>query len=254
MQSALLAAKQRPPAMPPPFVRFLLTGRHERTTSLLPPAPEDDAKPDETHNGSEPDSREAEEAGRHLVGLIGARLAEARRLSGMAQLEASKRLGYQNSSRLSKIEAAGAIQLGQFLPVLIQCARMYGVPTDYLLGLTADPDPGAETQAQRAILTALRHTIEEHVTALTSKAAAAAGVAVSLREDVGALVDTAMTAVEAVARVRRLNPAFDETIRGGAKMASTIDAMSTAAVTLRDNLRRFDARLASITAMAADDE
>ena len=69
-----------------------------------------------------------------LAGFIGKRLREAREIACLGQLEASKRLGYSNSSKLSKIEGGKSSEIPIWM--LKRAARIYDVSLDYLFGNT----------------------------------------------------------------------------------------------------------------------
>jgi len=66
---------------------------------------------------------------------IGERLRKAREAVGLSQLEAAKRLGYANSSKLSKIEGGKSSEVPAW--VLNRAGWLYDVSTDYLMGNSA---------------------------------------------------------------------------------------------------------------------
>ena len=70
-----------------------------------------------------------------LTKEMGARLRESRDMAGMNQKDAAKRLGYQNSSKLAKIEKGQGSSIP--LMVLRDAAIMYDVSLDYIFGITA---------------------------------------------------------------------------------------------------------------------
>jgi len=84
-----------------------------------------------------------------LVRTIGARMKAARELCNMSQLEAARLLGYANSSKLAKIEAASDTN-NVPLVVIIAAAKLYDVSTDYLFGMTEDWEPAGDPLARDA--------------------------------------------------------------------------------------------------------
>lgn len=80
------------------------------------------------------------------VRVFGARAKAARELAGLTQIEAAERLGFCNSSNISKIERAvngGAARIYIPLSTIVGMASVYEVSADYLLGLTDDWEPEA---------------------------------------------------------------------------------------------------------------
>ncbi|MBN3789304.1 helix-turn-helix transcriptional regulator [Burkholderia sp. Ac-20353] len=69
--------------------------------------------------------------------ILRERLVAARLRHQLEQQDAAKLLGYQNSSALSKIEGG---QANMPRGLLVRAAVAYSVSTDFLLGLTDDPE------------------------------------------------------------------------------------------------------------------
>lgn len=67
-----------------------------------------------------------------LARLIGERLRAAREAAGMSQLEAARRLGYANSSKLSKIEKGRSSEVPTW--AIKRAGWLYDVSIDYLMG------------------------------------------------------------------------------------------------------------------------
>lgn len=80
---------------------------------------------------------EAREAGADAARLIGEQMRLARVAAGLSQLEAARRLGYANSSKLSKIEKGRSSEVP--LWVIKRAGLIYGVSTDYLMGACDNP-------------------------------------------------------------------------------------------------------------------
>jgi transcriptional regulator with XRE-family HTH domain len=71
-----------------------------------------------------------------IVKTFGARMVEARELCGYSQKKAAKLLGYRNSSKLAKIEAASDTNSVP-LWLIPKAAEVYEVSIDYLFGVSA---------------------------------------------------------------------------------------------------------------------
>ena len=82
--------------------------------------------------------------------MLGERLAEARTLCGMRQIDLAVALGCSQS--MISMAETGATQFG--LEVLIAAAKELGVSIDYLTGLADDPTPAAALVAELARLRA----------------------------------------------------------------------------------------------------
>lgn len=65
---------------------------------------------------------------------VGIRMRESRIMSGLSQVDAANRLGYQNSSKLAKIEKGQSSRIP--LWVIRKAAILYDVSCDYLFGVT----------------------------------------------------------------------------------------------------------------------
>lgn len=65
---------------------------------------------------------------------VGMRMRESRMMSGLSQVDAAKRLGYENSSKLAKIEKGQSSRIP--LWVIRKAAILYDVSCDYLFGVT----------------------------------------------------------------------------------------------------------------------
>lgn len=80
--------------------------------------------------------------------MIARRFKKARDLSGLAQEKAIVKMGFHNKKVISQVENAHRLPTLHFL---IRAANAYGVPTDYLLGLSDDDDSSSTIAAQAAI-------------------------------------------------------------------------------------------------------
>jgi transcriptional regulator with XRE-family HTH domain len=103
------------------------------------------------------------------VRTFGARMKQARELCNMSQLTAAQRLGYANSSKLSKVEIATD---GNSVPtwLIVRASRVYEVSTDYLLGQTDEWEIGMripiEGEASEWLFKAFRKTSQREMLVL----------------------------------------------------------------------------------------
>lgn len=153
-----------------------------------------------------------------IVKVFGRRMKEARELCGLSGLEAAERLGYMNSSKLSKIEhASDGETIPPFLPY--KASIVYQVSMDFLYGLSddwqRDPIISQQCQIQRALEqvsteenNAIRNLFDQ-----LSVVEQAAEVAFNRFGEIKKIVN----------RFRELNPEFDEKLKLGAKLLRVVD-------------------------------
>lgn len=154
-----------------------------------------------------------------LVRTIGSRLEEARELCNMSQQVAAKRLGYSNSSKLSKVE--GATDTNSVpLWLILRAAKLYEVSIDFLFGLTDDWEVGASLGEQSFLLEAWEQARRRDLAALLEVRRRVAEVS----KLVPAIAQAAEQVVEVLARFREINPGFDE-MRGGARLVAVSEAL-----------------------------
>lgn len=125
--------------------------------------------------------------------IVGKRFIEARDINGLSQSDAAKALGYRNSAQLSQWEQC---KRPPPLHMVAHASKVYRVSTDFLLGISDDPDrdPRAESRlmllrsaeqmmqgmSQKLCDAILQHTMaggpsNESALMLLDKAAGAAG-------------------------------------------------------------------------------
>lgn len=189
---------------------------------------------------------------------LGARLEAARRIADLTLTQAAEALGYAQPVQLSLMESGK-----RFPPVhlLTEIAKLYGTTTDYLLGLTDEPDRDPALAAQRLIAARVLVTVNRLV---ETNAAIAAGAIRELSHTPARVVRLAglvQEAATALKLVRTLNPEFDDEARGAATLIRRLEAAADLAEGLRDEDLRRRRKLAlagSLDLMAprsaADDE
>lgn len=144
---------------------------------------------------------------------IAQRMKEAREFNGLTQVAAAKQMGYENSTQLSLHESGSRMPP---LVVVLHASAVYGVPVDFLLGLTDEPERDPRMAARIAAIAATRTIVDRAVTAITDQVAANLATD-GLAHQVIDEVDAALRELEdafAVVR-RRASEEFDELIGGG---------------------------------------
>jgi transcriptional regulator with XRE-family HTH domain len=151
-----------------------------------------------------------------IVKTFGARMVKARELCGYSQKKAAKLLGYRNSSKLAKIEAASDTNSVP-LWLIPKAAEVYEVSIDYLFGVSAcwqrEPIAAQEQQVGQwleARWQQLKEAQDGAFKALHDKQA-------ELSESIDRTLRRSKENLECVERVRQSNKAFDD-LRGGAKL------------------------------------
>lgn len=66
--------------------------------------------------------------------FIGERMRESRNMAGLSQVDAAKRIGYMNSTKLAKVEKGQSTRIPLWL--IHKVATTYDVSIDYLFGIT----------------------------------------------------------------------------------------------------------------------
>jgi transcriptional regulator with XRE-family HTH domain len=181
--------------------------------------------------------------------LIAQRMKEAREFNGLTQVAAAKQMGYENSTQLSLHESGGRMPT---LVVVVHAAAVYGVPVDYLLGLTDEPERDPRMAARIAAIAATRTIVDSAVTAITDHVAAnlvTDGLAHQVIDEVDAALRELADAFAVVRR--RASDEFDELIGGGrleraigqcqALMPKIGEARSRSAVSVAHNACQRDA-------------
>ncbi|MEO6279187.1 helix-turn-helix transcriptional regulator [Roseateles sp.] len=145
--------------------------------------------------------------------IIGRRLRAARSLQGLDQTSAAELLGYVSSAQLSQQESGKRLAP---LERIVAAAGAYGVTTDFLLGLSDEPDRDTHRALRAATTRGVRGMLEaatEGVIGLFESHATLMGPAAS---NLAALVDAGQALQDAIAVLMRCNGEAFEEMRGGA--------------------------------------
>jgi transcriptional regulator with XRE-family HTH domain len=151
-----------------------------------------------------------------IVKTFGARMVKARELCGYSQKKAAKLLGYRNSSKLAKIEAASDTNSVP-LWLIPKAAEVYEVSIDYLFGVSAcwQREPIA-AQEQK-----IGHWLEDRWQQAQAAQDRTFKGLHDKQAELSAAIDRTLRRskenLQQVEQVRRNNKAFDG-LRGGAKL------------------------------------
>ncbi len=168
-----------------------------------------------------------------LVQTIGARLAEARELCNMSQSVAAQRLGYSNSSKLSKVE--GATDTNSVpLWLIVRASKLYDVSIDFLFGTSDDWETGLRRPVQGWLLDTWQAARVRDLEAL-EKLHRRVGTISSL---LPAVANEAERTAEAIERFAELNPEFEE-MRGSARLAAAAENLIHHAAKANGAAQRF---------------
>ncbi|CAE6900439.1 helix-turn-helix domain-containing protein [Paraburkholderia domus] len=172
--------------------------------------------------------------------LMRERLIVARNLNSLDQKEAAAKLGYKNSSQLSKVESGDAP-----LPksLLRKASLAYGVSSDWLLGLSNEPERDPQIAGQMAVMRAVHAGVLEHTQNVTAVMLRLASDQLPLESQLRLLLDATRRAAQSFEKVCRLNSTFNDDIRGGATLQHDIDEMIEVTVAVD----QFLARRANLT-------
>jgi transcriptional regulator with XRE-family HTH domain len=163
------------------------------------------------------------------------RLIEARQMNGMDQKEAAAALSYKNSSQLSKIESGDAP-----LPkaLLRRASIAYGVSTDWLLGLSSEPERDPRMAAQMAVMRSVHASVSEHTFNLAGILLRIANDQLPLEAQLRSTLDVVKRATATFDRLCRTNTVFVEEIRGGSTVIAVMDELTEAQMSIDKYLSR----------------
>lgn len=156
-------------------------------------------------------------------------------MRGWTQLHAAKMLGFSNSSPLAKIEMGDSFS--STMPVI--AARVYGVSTDFLLGVSdfedeISPTTGMETAIMNANMAFWQTKMIEQAKVL----ARYCRVSRVTIDGMATLVKKSAGLKEAFTRVQELNPDVWAECRGGTRLETAIAELEQACAALRRDAAR----------------
>lgn len=181
----------------------------------------------------------------HTEETLRNRMVLARQMNRLDQKEAALLLGYQNSSQLSKVEAGEAPMPKNLLR---KASLAYGVSTDWLLGLSSEPERDPRTAEQMAIMRAVTSSVVEHTRDMTGLLLRAAAEQMPMETRLRSLLSQVRDLTQTFDRVLRNNETFNEEIRGGATLTRGFDELVETTV----EIERFFARRQGIETARAE--
>lgn len=171
------------------------------------------------------------------VKTIGARMRQARELCNLSQSAAAKRLGYSNSSKLSKVE--GATDTNSVpLWLILRAAKVYEVSVDFLFGVTDDWEVGARMTQEREISSWLWEAMEKARLRDMATLKKLHDRLEAMGDSVGAMLTAGEDVGTAMTRFMELNPIFEE-MPGGARLLGAIERSSASAKGAQAKMARF---------------
>lgn len=164
---------------------------------------------------------------------FGERMTVARELCGMSQIAAAELLGYENSSKLSKVEHCSD---GTSIPfwLIPKAAEVYGVSADYLLGLSDHWQRNPEEVQQKQLESLLEHATKAQINTIReaySRLSFLSEAVTAGNAKVGQIKAT-------LARFAELNPEFEDMLCG-ARLVRLINEASHDANKLASSLSNY---------------
>jgi transcriptional regulator with XRE-family HTH domain len=170
--------------------------------------------------------------------LMRERLIVARKLNGLDQKEAAAKLDYKNSSQLSKIEN-GEAPLPKSL--LRKAAIAYGVSTDWLLGLSNEPERDPQVARTMGVMRAVHEAARKNAERVAIEMLALANDQLPLESHLRRILVASRRVVESFDRSFRGNEYFETEVRGGAALTNATDDLMETSVEIERYLDRRDA-------------
>lgn len=171
------------------------------------------------------------------VRTIGARMRQARELCNLSQSAAAKRLGYSNSSKLSKVE--GATDTNSVpLWLILRAAKVYDVSVDFLFGVNDDWETGARMTQEREVSSWLWEAMEKARLRDVATLRKLHDKLEVVGESTVTMLDATGDAAAALTRFIELNPGFED-MPGGARLMSSVGRANGAAKGAKVKLERF---------------
>lgn len=170
--------------------------------------------------------------------LMRERLVIARNLNGLDQKQGAEALGYRNSSQLSKVESGDS----PFPKILLRrAAYAYGVSSDWLLGLSNEPERDSHLASEMAVMRAVREAVVANTSLVTRQMLDLAGEQLPLGNNVRSILIAAHQAIATFDRSCRNNDYFNDEVRGGATLARAMDELQEVVIGVEKAIARREA-------------
>lgn len=156
-------------------------------------------------------------------------LQKARLLNGWNLDEAAPRVGYKGKSGLWKLEERLRKE-PQFIRSLkvekvLAFSLGYGVSTDFVLGLSSDPEVCRQTAERMAVMRAVHHTVQNMAYEVAQQSNRALSEALIVKSKYEQLLDASSGMVDAVMRFIELNANEFLDLRNGANLQNKLDTL-----------------------------
>jgi len=172
-----------------------------------------------------------------LIKIFAARMKEARELCNLTREQASIALGYENTSYLSKLEKGEHLS-GVRSEIVIKAAKLYEVSADFLLGLSdeweRDPVLAQEKHIEGWLISQSQKSLARELNMIRKMGNKIATIETSVNE----ILPAAKQCHAAFLNFTRLNPTFEEEMRGGSSLQAAIFGISDRAIKAERALRR----------------
>ncbi len=166
------------------------------------------------------------------------RLIVARNLNSLDQKEAAAKLGYKNSSQLSKVES-GACPLPKSL--LRKASLAYGVSTDYLLGLSNEPERDPRDARVMSVMRAVQEAVRKNAERVAAEMLALANDQLPLESHLRRMLAASRRVADSFDRCVRGDEHFQTEVRGGAALTCATDDLMETTIEIERYLTRRDA-------------
>lgn len=156
----------------------------------------------------------------------GARLREARELSGMSLTEAADALGYSQPVQLSLMENGNRAPT---LAVIVETAKLYGTTADYLCGLATDSDRDPAVAVQRHVASRIAGEVQRLIAHMTAASVDVVRELMPSSADGQRMAGLVIELNTTLALFKQRNPKFED-MRVGAALDNKVQVAAEAAV------------------------
>jgi len=188
-----------------------------------------------------------------LLGVSGRRMRAARCAAGVSEADASRIIGHKGATQLSLCESGQRLLP---LPSMYLLADHYAVSLDYLTGRINDPisDPMEHNQGllARSIGSSIEDVFQRLTALLSHQAVHYMRTQRDDRTDLKYLTERVKELGDAFERLKQINPSFEDDMRGGARVAGTIDSALNTAKRVSERMVQEDKRKQSLMANQAE--
>ena len=179
--------------------------------------------------GPEPAANDAigpeAQANARLRRVMAPRLVRARMLSGLSQGEVAKLLDYKNQTQLNLWEQGRRLVP---MPELVRVADALNVPSDYLLGMSPEPERDAALGLRRAMLNGVRSQLDRCAQVVIDEVHRHAKLVGVDSGSTATFIAAGAELLDAVQNLIRLNRDTFDNMKGGASVALRLESFEEA--------------------------